>query len=718
MYFTKSILASSIMLAISGTALAADWEAPKLEFNGSNQTEMESAYTKFVYNSAGLPSGLEELASDGTGYITSPDLTNGGSVNYGGAPVFLQTNEQQKRVTNKGKIWVVGAEQGAVVAEAMGTTGTAGELLNEGTIYLDGKNNAQANSRIKGISVINGIAHNDGDIVVKGNAVAMIDNSAQGSEWSKELLNTGTITIIDSGVGISYRKESANTSVKNIGTILVNGKNSIGILVYNDGKGEAGNGKTVINSGVISASEGSYAIVDLSEKTSFTFTEKSNVDGLIKVNETTTLTYENNTDVLTLADEVGTVNSTKGSNLSIELGTESGLSIGKLNTDKDSNTTFNLSHLGSTEDKILTIDQIEGDVSVGYTSAVSDELAAGADQANLFNGLDLGDYNLDKVHVSNDGSAWGSDAIYYKDGTVQILQENTLLSSATDLAITNALMWRSQLSNLTDRMGTLRTMPETAGAWARYNGGRLDGRGIQHDYNTVEVGFDKAISNNVMLGISFDYTKGDTDLDAGTSDNNTYTLGLYGSYFNEAGCFLDAMLKVGRIDSDYDLNNGIQEKGDYMLTGTIVGIETGHRWNIQNYFIEPQVQLTYSYLRPENYNTNLREVKFDDMKSLIARVGIMGGMKFAEDRGSAYVKASYNHDFLGDIEGNYSGFTAAGDAVRVNIDDELDDNWGEVSLGASYQVTDSVNTFVDVGTGFGGDIDQKWRVNLGARYIF
>ena len=239
-----------------------------------------------------------------------------------------------------------------------------------------------------------------------------------------------------------------------------------------------------------------------------------------------------------------------------------------------------------------------------------------------------------------------------------------------------------------------------------------------YGYNTVEVGFDKAISNNVMLGISFDYTKGDTDLDAGTSDNNTYTLGLYGSYFNESGCFLDAMLKVGRIDTDYDLNNGISEKGDYMLSGTIVGIETGHRWNIQNYFIEPQVQLTYSYLRPENYNTNLREVKFDDMKSLIARVGIMGGMKFAEDRGSAYVKASYNHDFLGDIEGNYSGVTAAGNAIRVNVDDELDDNWGEVSLGASYQVTDSVNTFVDVGTGFGGDIDQKWRVNLGARYVF
>lgn len=721
MYFTKSILASSIMLAISGTALAADWEAPKLEFNGSNQTEMESAYTKFVYNREGRPSGLAELASDCTGYITSPDLTDGGSVNYGGAPVFLQTGEQQKRVTNKGKIWVVGAEQGAVVAEAMGTTGTAGELLNEGTIYLDGKNNAQANSRIKGMSVINGVAHNDGDIVVKGNAVAMIDNSAQGSEWSKKLLNSGTITIIDSGVGISYRKESTNTLVQNTGTILVNGKNSVGILVYNDDKGEAGKNKKVINGGVISASEGSYAIVDLSENTSFTFTEKSNVDGLIQVNETTTLTYENNTDVLTLADKVGTVNSTIGSNLSIELGTESGLSIGEVKTDATSEIDFHLDRTGTSDSPVLEIGSVvEGsNVKYGYTGSVNDDVLAGSvSQENLFKGIQIGEdaESPDKVYAEE--GEWAAATVYNADGTKQVLGENSLLSSATDLAITNALMWRSQLSNLTDRMGTLRTMPETAGAWARYNGGRFDGRGIQHDYNTVEVGFDKAISNNVMLGISFDYTKGDTDLDAGTSDNNTYTLGLYGSYFNESGCFLDAMLKVGRIDTDYDLNNGISEKGDYMLTGTIVGIETGHRWNIQNYFIEPQVQLTYSYLRPENYNTNLREVKFDDMKSLIARVGIMGGMKFAEDRGSAYVKASYNHDFLGDIEGNYSGVTAAGNAVRVNVDDELDDNWGEVSLGASYQVTDSVNTFVDVGTGFGGDIDQKWRVNLGARYVF
>lgn len=297
----------------------------------------------------------------------------------------------------------------------------------------------------------------------------------------------------------------------------------------------------------------------------------------------------------------------------------------------------------------------------------------------------------------------------------RVTRTNDLLRSAQDLAITNALMWRSQLTNLTDRMGTLRTTPDAAGVWARYNNGRLDGQGIQHDYNTVELGVDKRIADNVTIGFSFDYTKGDTDLSAGSSDNNTYTVGFYGSYFNESGCFLDTMLKIGRIDADYDFRTSAgKESADYMLTGAIFGIETGHRWNIQNYFIEPQVQLTYSHLRAENYTSSIgRDVKFDDMSSLIGRVGVMAGMQFAENRGSAYVKASYNHDFLGDVEGNYE-FNGS---VRT-FDDELDDNWGEVSLGASYQVTDSVNTFVDVGTGFGGDIDQKWRVNLGARYVF
>ena len=59
------------------------------------------------------------------------------------------------------------------------------------------------------------------------------------------------------------------------------------------------------------------------------------------------------------------------------------------------------------------------------------------------------------------------------------------------------------------------------------------------------------------------------------------------------------------------------------------------------------VQLSYSWLRASDYSTNVRSVDFETIESLVARVGIMGGIKFNENRGAAYLKASYNHDFLG-----------------------------------------------------------------------
>lgn len=459
-------------------------------------------------------------------------------------------------------------------------------------------------------------------------------------------------------------------------------------------------------------------------------TEGSHIEGVVKLNQTSTLNINKvlgetiTLDTVKDRDYSGssklTLNS-EGSSVTIE-GTDNNLDLGTFTTDKDSNIQFVLNHVADEGEKVLSIEEVTGEgaenISVGYTGAVSDQLQSGvATASQLFEGISIANESVDDLSVAQ--GIMGDELELSRDekGNIvtRVVRVNEMIRSTQDLAITNALMWRSQLTNLSDRMGTLRTTPNAAGVWARYNNGRLDGQDIQHDYNTVELGVDKSIADNVTIGFSFDYTKGDTDLTAGSSDNNTYTVGFYGSYFNESGCFLDTMLKIGRIDADYDLRTSAgKESADYMLTGAIFGIETGHRWNIQNYFIEPQVQLTYSHLRAENYTSSIgRDVKFDDMSSLIGRVGVMAGMQFAENRGSAYVKASYNHDFLGDVEGNYE----YNGAVRT-FDDELDDNWGEVSLGASYLVTDSVNTFVDVGTGFGGDIDQKWRVNLGARYVF
>lgn len=713
MHFTKSILATSVLLAISASSWAANaqWvdKPANLEAVEIQQRETVSTETTLNENKAFT------------------------FIGHGDDKAYVGINSTTYTVGEKANVWATSSRaEGSNENAQLGIfQANAGKFVNNGNIYLSVDNQTDWWAVKAAYGNGGSTLTNKGLIYVK-NAMGM----NVGSSGKNEITNDKTGVIVVDGVGAALDvsgKDNTKQTATNKGTIILNG--SADAELYGIRVTDGVKDVTINNSGTIIANGGTAIAVfdhgkehtnDAPSNVTVNLNKGSHIEGVVKLNQTTTLNINEvvgETITLDTVKDRGVtetgfrLNLDKGSSVTIA-GTENKLDINTLNISEDSNTQFVLNHVAAEGEKVLTITNVMGDgadnIGVGYTGAVSDQLQAGDVAASdLLEGIEITE-GAKIEQVSLDQGFMG-DAGYVDANGFHATRTNDLLRSTQDLAITNALMWRSQLTNLTDRMGTLRTTQNAAGVWARYNNGRLDGLGIEHDYNTVEFGVDKRIADNVTIGFSFDYTKGDTDLTAGTSDNNTYTVGFYGSYFNESGCFLDSMLKIGRIDADYDLRTSAgKESADYMLTGAIFGIETGHRWNIQNYFIEPQVQLTYSHLRAENYTSSIgRDVKFDDMSSLIGRVGVMAGMQFAENRGAAYVKASYNHDFLGDVEGNYE----YNGAVRT-FDDELDDNWGEVSLGGSYQVTDSVNTFVDVGTGFGGDIDQKWRVNLGARYVF
>lgn len=682
MHLNKTILASSILMAISASSLAV--EIPVWAPEGKAET-------------VGAPNQYTQFDKDSY-YVKTNSKSKGDGFSSGSAPFDK-------------KLWIEQVNSDHRAFGLLAGEGQTAENAENGLIYVKGT--TKGFWKVKAM-----IAENGGTIVNNGTIVAdnaygmMITNTDDNT-----LENHGTIIVLNNGVAMDFagNKNGSNVtygSVTNTGDLIVQGDGDLKAIRIAEGA----KGVEFTNKGLISATGSQAKAISVeNEDVTVTLTEGSQVNGLVDLEKDTALKVENlkSAQTISLNDYAGAV-TVNNSNVTFEQGSDNALQIESVTTDEGS-ASFKLNAAGNETNPVLTIGTV-GDgsnVNYGYTASVSDDLQAGNVVASdLLDGIKVNGNSVEKASLEQ--GLMGDEGYVDKNG-FHVTRTNDLLRSAQDLAITNALMWRSQLTNLTDRMGTLRTTPDAAGVWARYNNGRLDGQGIRHDYNTVELGVDKRIADNVTIGFSFDYTKGDTDLSAGSSDNNTYTVGFYGSYFNESGCFLDTMLKIGRIDADYDFRTSAgKESADYMLTGAIFGIETGHRWNIQNYFIEPQVQMTYSHLRAENYTSSIgRDVKFDDMSSLIGRVGVMAGMQFAENRGSAYVKASYNHDFLGDVEGNYE-FNGS---VRT-FDDELDDNWGEVSLGASYQVTDSVNTFVDVGTGFGGDIDQKWRVNLGARYVF
>ena len=690
---------------------------------------------------------------EGNGMVASGKTITGGN-----APAFLSTRDYDK-VTNNGNIWVLAdriedTDLGQYAAGIVASGGKTGINAKDGIIYVHSNNNgieinyeaakgmaADASSGTK-TSITN-----SGTIYVEGGTGMLATSnpktaSAPSSEKGSVITNEGTIHVINSGFGMSLGgNDASGVKMTNKGTIIASGKNAYGITASDATDG------TVTNEGTIIATDGAIAISSgrWNKDIDFSLILKGNshVEGVIELGKESNLTVENlaRAETIVLSSvtpekanalndatcegcNVGSV-TVKNSNLTIRSSDESQtLKIGLITTEGVSSTTFEFDSVGSKEKPLLDVDTVgeKAVVKFNYTGTVTDKLANGSVKAEeLFNGISLGDNaETPKLITTSDG-LWASASVHEKKGdeiTSTYSGPSSLITSTTDLALMNGLVWRSQLTNLSDRMGTLRTMPQAAGAWARYNNGRLDGRGLEYDYSTIEVGFDAPVSSNFLVGVSFDYTIGDTDLNAGSADNDVYTLGLYGTYYGDNGGFVDLMAKIGRIDNEYNVANSAgSEKGDYMMTGAIVGIEAGHRFDLaHNMFVEPQVQLSYSWLRATDYATNIRSVDFETIESLVARVGVMGGMKFAENRGAAYLKASYNHDFLGNVDAAMHAVNGSGNSAKIS--DELDDNWAEVSLGVSYSVTDTLNTFLDVGTGFGGDIDQKWRINFGARYAF
>mgnify|MGYP005883074383 FL=1 len=731
------------LTAVAAAVMAATVNAAEFPAIPTDQTD----YNEIIYrDDANDPTSYEQSSWNGIGLVASGEPMSAGSK----APAFLSTAKGDI-VTNNGSIWVLadripGNKLGQYASGILASGGKKGVNAEGAVIYVHSDNNGEETNYEAAKGMVADASTGDattiinkGTIYVEGGTGMLATSNAK--DRKSEITNEGTIHVVNSGFGMSLGgKDASGVEMTNKGTIIASGKNAYGITAS-----DATDGK-VTNEGTIIATDGAIAISSgrWNKDVDFSLILKGNshVEGVIELGKGSELTVENLARAETIVLSSGTpekVNAldgapcegcnvgsvtVKNSNLTICSSDESQtLKIGLIETVENGSMTFEFDSVGSKEKPLLDVDTGGQDdaVKFNYTGTVSDKLASGSVKAEeLFNGISL-DNNATPERITTSDGLWGGASVHEKKGdeiTSTYSGPSSLITSTTDLALMNGLVWRSQLTNLSDRMGTLRTMPQAAGAWARYNNGRLDGRGLEYDYSTIEVGFDAPVSNNFLVGVSFDYTIGDTDLNAGSADNDVYTLGLYGTYYGDNGGFVDLMAKIGRIDNEYNVANSAgSEKGDYMMTGAIVGVEAGHRFDLaHNMFVEPQVQLSYSWLRATDYSTNIRSVDFETIESLVARVGVMGGMKFAENRGAAYLKASYNHDFLGNVDAAMYAVNGSGNSAKIS--DELDDNWAEVSLGVSYSVTDTLNTFLDVGTGFGGDIDQKWRINFGARYAF
>lgn len=108
------------------------------------------------------------------------------------------------------------------------------------------------------------------------------------------------------------------------------------------------------------------------------------------------------------------------------------------------------------------------------------------------------------------------------------------------------------------------------------------------------------------------------------------------------------------------------------------------------------------------------KVSQDDFDTLIARIGFQAGANFADNRGSIYLTASVNYDFLGDTEATAS---KAG-AQDQKLKEDLGGTWFSYGIGAQFSTTNNLSFYGSLTRANGSDYQEDYHYSVGARYVF
>lgn len=282
-------------------------------------------------------------------------------------------------------------------------------------------------------------------------------------------------------------------------------------------------------------------------------------------------------------------------------------------------------------------------------------------------------------------------------------------------------LWRDG-DTLLKRLGELRYNQDDQGIWARFTNKRLerDGRhGFEGNFKTLQVGLDKekktAHHGSWYYGGAVSHLWGNTDYEQGHGSQKATDFTFYGTNLRPQGHYLDLVARVGRIDSDYDSAYG--DYGSFQNWGSSIGAEYGRKKTLRNgWSLEPQVQLTYSYLWGDDYTTrNGARVHQDNADSFVGRLGFVLGREFhenAKNPSRVYLKASVLHDFLGDTTSRIS------DDLTYTDTDDLGDTWYLVGIGTNIHLSNNTQFYFDAEKSFCADVDMKYRFNAGIRFEF
>lgn len=373
----------------------------------------------------------------------------------------------------------------------------------------------------------------------------------------------------------------------------------------------------------------------------------------------------------------------------------------------------------------IVVAQVDGvnmtkdNTTISGSKYVGSELDAGLTLADVTSVVEydkeVGGWIIKKVTAENFRAAETSG----EKGSAMTMAE---VGASTALNIASA--WRGENNDLLRRMGDLRSSSGEAGAWIRMYGGRnavVKGQQSDMDYKAVQGGYDYQSdlkNGKLFTGFTVSHLDGDVGGSGIDGDINSTMFGLYSSYVGNRGHFADLIVKYGRVNNDFNTTKESNRYGsDYGSNGFSITTEYGYRQNLKNnFYIEPQAELTYSRIGSSDYTMSLNDkdgakVSNDAFKSLIGRIGFNIGHQQQDN--NIYAKLSLAREFQGDIAARAS----YGNVTRT-YESGGSDTWVEYGIGFNSKLNKSTNLYGEVEKTTGSIVKTKWRANVGVRYSF
>ena len=300
---------------------------------------------------------------------------------------------------------------------------------------------------------------------------------------------------------------------------------------------------------------------------------------------------------------------------------------------------------------------------------------------------------------------------------------STLLSTVTAGYDT----WRNDADTLMKRMGELRLNGQGEnGIWARTKEtefGRHGGNGIYTNrQNTYQVGYDHVTKHDaketVYTGMAAQYGRGSLDFAHGTGTMKSRGLSVYQTHERNSGHYLDLVYQYNRYTNDFHVKDSTEKdiNGKYGNNAMALSAEYGKKNQLRHgWYVEPQSELTLGYMWGHNFTTsNQVLLKQKNMTALIGRLGLNLGREI-HNKASFYLKASINHDFLGNYDVHMTDLINK-DTMRIH--DDFGSSWFDYGLGCNVKLNQACYLYLDMERAVGGEYKKNWDWDAGIRWSF